>query len=228
MDIEKQLLQLEDSHYRAFITPLIPNIQPNKILGIRNPELRRLSKSIKDTPQSDAFLCRLPHHYHEENMLHAMLLSEYKDYPALIEKLEAFLPHIDNWAVTDGMFNCKPFKKHRADIVQKAFEWIQSDHPYTVRYAMGLLMTHTLNTDDEYLQKALEYIASYRSDNYYINMMAAWFFATAFAKQWDRSITFIEGNTLPLWVHNKAIQKGIESFRVSEAHKVYLRSLKRK
>ncbi len=226
MDIEQQLQKLVDPNYRKFITPLIPNIQPEKILGIRNPELRLLAKSIKGTPQGESFLGSLPHRYHEENMLHAMLLVEYKDYLSLIEQLESFLPHIDNWAVTDGMFNCKPFKRHREEIVLKAFEWMQSPYPYTVRYAMGVLMNHTLNTDDHYLQQAIECIASYRSDDYYINMMAAWFFATAFAKQWDRAIPIIEQRRLPLWTHNKAIQKGLESFRVTDEHKDYLRSLR--
>lgn len=222
--ITQRLFSEQDVKYRDFNARLIPNIEKATIIGVRSPQMRKIAAEVKNEAYSADFLAELPHKYHEENMLHAMLISRIKDYNAVIDALDLFLPYVDNWAVCDTI-SPKPFKKHPPQLANEAGKWLRSSHPYTVRFGIGVLMSFYL--DDEFSPKYADMVASVRSEEYYVNMMIAWYFATALAKQYDCAVKYIENRSLDKWTHNKTIQKAIESRRVTEEHKAYLRSHKR-
>ena len=223
--IQERLFALQDEKYREFQRSLIPGLPRENIIGIRIPAMRKLAKEFVKEPEAAVFLKQLPHTYYDENILHALLIAEIKDYDACMEAVEAFLPYIDNWAVCD-MLSPKVFAKHRGELYEKIKQWTASRETYTVRFGIGMLMEHFL--DKDFTPKALELAADIRSEEYYINMMTAWFFATALAKQYEAALPYIEGRRLDAWTHNKAIQKSIESRRITDGQKAYLRSLKLK
>ncbi|MBR5932781.1 MAG: DNA alkylation repair protein [Treponema sp.] len=222
-ELQKILFEYEDKKYADFNAKLIPDIPRKKIIGIRSPKYKDILKRIKDDPVIPKFLDSVPHVYHEENCLHAQLINRMKDYDECVAALEKFIPYIDNWAVNDTV-NPPCFKKHRDRLIKKIQKWIKSKKTYTRRCAMKLLMANYLGEDfkPEYLDLA----ADLRSGEYYVNMMTAWLFAEALAKQWDCAVKFIEEHRLDAWTHNKAIQKACESFRVLDKRKEYLKSLK--
>ena len=221
--IREQLLSMQDRQYRDFTAKLVPNMDAAQILGVRFPEIKRIGKTLRREGEAEAFLAALPHFYLEENHLHAVLLSEMKDPEALFGALEAFLPYVDNWATCDTL---RPvaFKKHPEDLPRRIRGWLDAEQPYTIRFAIEMLMAYYL--DDGFDPAYLEWVAALRSEEYYVNMMIAWYFATALAKQYDAALPFLEDCRLDRWCHNKTIQKAIESFRVSDEHKTYLRTLK--
>lgn len=218
-----RLMEISDKEYAEFQAKLTPTVEREYFIGVRVPVLRAFAKEYKNEAESNAFLNTLPHRYYDENMLHGLLLSQMKDYDECINLVDKFLPYVDNWAVCDIM-SPKVFLKHKDKLIVKIKEWVKSDLTYTIRFGIEMLMSAFLDKDfkKEYLELAVK-----ESDEYYVNMMSAWFFATALAKQWDSTIIYLEENRLPLWTHNKTIQKAIESYRITDEQKVYLRSLKR-
>lgn len=221
----ERLLALRDEPYRAFTVSLVPNIPPERILGVRLPVLRQLAKEMKRAGEQETFLRELPHRYHEENLLHAFLISLEKDYTAALCETEAFLPFVDNWAVCDS-FNPKVFAKHTDELLPVVKAWLQSGHEYTVRFGLETLMRFYL--DDGFRDEILALAASVNDDAYYVHMMVAWLFATALAKQYDAALPYLEQRRLSPRTHNKTIQKAIESYRVSEEHKAHLKTLRLK
>ena len=224
MDIEKLLLSLADEKYKEFHKKLIPTVNEDKIIGIRTPVLRKTAKEIKDSPEAKAFIDTLPHFYYEENNLHAFLVEFIIDYDKAVSETEKFLPYIDNWATSDS-FLPKIFKKNKDKLIVKINEWIKSDKTYTIRYAMGLLMS--LYLDDDFKTEYAGIVANVSSEEYYIIMMQAWYFATALAKQYDAVLPYFTGKKLSKDVNNKAIQKAIESRRIDADTKAFLKGLKR-
>lgn len=223
--IQERLFALQDEKYREFQRSLIPGLPRENIIGIRIPAMRKLAKKFVKEPEAAVFLKQLPHTYYDENILHALLIAEIKDYDVCMEAVEAFLPYIDNWAVCDGL-SPKVFGKHKAELLEKIRLWIPSEHIYTCRFGIGMLMRWFL--DEDFQPGYLELPAAVRSEEYYVNMMTAWFFATALAKQWDAAIPYLEQNRLDVWTHNKTIQKARESYRITPEQKEYLKTLKRK
>ena len=223
MQVIERLNALRDPAYAEFQKKLIPTVAPESIVGVRTPELRKLAKELIQTGEAEAFLQELPHRYFDENQLHAFILSEDKDFERCLNRVSAFLPSVDNWATCDQM-SPKVFKKHRAELLPYIKNWIASDRPYTVRFGIGMLMEHYL--DEDFSPEYPEMAAAVRSQEYYVNMMTAWYFATALAKQYDTAVTYIEGQRLDKWTHNKAIQKAAESYWVTPERKAYLKSLK--
>jgi len=222
-ELQKQLFVLRDLSYRDFHSKLMPTIDKETIIGIRTPQLRKFAKEFAKSEECEQFLNDLPHQYYEENNLHGFLLEMEKDYDKLVEKLDEFLPYVNNWATCD-MIRPKVFKKHLLELIEKVEEWIISEHTYTLRYGIGMLLSYYL--DEEFKEEYLEKVARIRSDEYYIKMMIAWYFATALAKQYDVTLPYIKCQRLDMWTHNKAIQKAIESYRITDEQKVYLRTLK--
>ncbi|MCR5217739.1 DNA alkylation repair protein [Treponema sp.] len=222
--IVKSLFSLQDKKYREFHKNLIPGIDSEKIIGIRTPVLRKFAKDLVREDSTEEFLQALPHHYYDENQLHAFILSEEKDFAVCIKRVEDFLPYIDNWATCDQLLP-KAFKKDCRKLLPYIDRWLNSKKTYTVRFAIGMLMQHFL--DEEFEPAFAEKVAAVKSEEYYVKMMIAWYFATALAKQYDTALKFLEDKKLDVWTHNKTIQKAIESFRVKEEHKKYLRTLKR-
>ena len=223
MKIQEKLLALQDEKYRDFHSKLIPTISPETIIGIRTPQLRKLAKEYAKDPESAEFLKQLPHRYYDENILHALLVMEIKDYDTCVREVERFLPYVDNWAVCD-IFSPRVFRKNREKLIEKIKEWAASDWPYTCRFGLGMLMTHFL--DEDFRPEYLEIPAAVHSEEYYVNMIIAWFYATALAKQWDATIGYIEKQRLDRWTHNKTIQKARESYRITPEQKEYLKTLK--
>ncbi len=223
--IRADLFRMQDKEYRDFQSRLIPTVDPETVIGIRTPELRKYAKQHAGDPDISLFLEDLPHAYFDENQLHAFLVSELKDYGECMKELKRFLPYVDNWATCDQM-SPKVFRRHRDELREQVMGWIRSGETYTVRFGIGMLMQHFL--DDEFDLSYPETVAGIRSEEYYVNMMIAWYFATALAKQYDRVLPFIEDGRLDRWTHNKAIQKTVESYRISPGQKTYLKSLKRK
>lgn len=221
--INKELFSLQDKKYRDFQGKLLPTVKPDSVIGVRTPELRKLAKKYIKEEKITEFLNNLPHNYFDENQLHAFIISEIKDYKKCIEELNKFLPFIDNWATCDQL-SPKIFKKNKADLLKEINKWISSTHTYTVRFGIGMLMQHFLNEDFDI--KYPKMIAKIRSEEYYINMMIAWYFATALAKQYECIIPFIENKKLDKWTHNRSIQKAIESYRITPEQKEFLKSLK--
>lgn len=222
--IEEMLFALQDKDYAALTARTAPTLDPATIIGVRVPQVRALAKSLKDDPVVELFLAELPHRYYDENMLHGLLVSEIKDFDTCIEATDRFLPYVDNWAVCDIM-SPKVFKKNKEKLVPKIREWAASERVYTCRFGLEMLMSHFL--DEDFRPEYLEIPAAVQSEEYYVNMMIAWFFATALAKQWDSTIPYLVDGRLGDWVHNKTIQKAIESYRITDEQKTYLRTLKR-
>ncbi len=224
MNIKEKLFKLQDKKYQEMQFKIIPNIEPNTIIGVRTPELRSLAKElIKEDYKS--FLNNLPHQYFDENQLHAFIISEIKDYNECITYLNKFLPYVNNWATCDQL-SPKIFKKNTDKLLDQIKIWISSKETYTIRFGIGTLMQYYL--DDKFNKEYLKLVSNIKSEEYYINMMIAWYFATALAKKYKETIPYIEKNKLDIWVHNKTIQKAIESYRITPEQKEYLKGLKRR
>lgn len=223
-EIRDRLFALQDPEYRLFQSKLMPTVDPARVIGVRIPDLRKLSRELAGTEQAAAFVRQLPHDYYEENNLHGFLIASLRDYGETVAALEAFLPHVDNWATCD-LLHPRAFDKRPEALPDQLFRWLQSDRTYTVRFAMGMLMS--LYLDEAFRPEYADWIAGVKSEEYYVNMMAAWYFATALAKRWDDVFPYLTDHRLPVWTHNKAIQKAIESRRISPEQKQILRSLKR-
>ena len=223
MNVTEKLLSMQDTEYKAFHSKLMPTVDENKIIGIRIPVLRKFAKELS-LDEARAFMQSLPHNYYEENNLHAFLIERIGDYGECMKAVNAFLPFIDNWATCDSL-RPKVFKKHLPELLEQIKIWINSDHVYTVRFGLEMLMRYYL--DGAFRPEYLTLAASVKSGEYYVNMMLAWFFATALAKQYEATLPFIENNTLDKWTHNKTIQKAVESYRITDEQKQYLKTLKR-
>ena len=221
--VRGSLLSMKDDEYKNFHSKLMPTVNPDKIIGIRVPVLRKFSAEIWKNGIGELFIKNLPHKYYEEDNVHAFCIEKITDIDTAIAETESFLPYIDNWATCD-MFTPKVFARHPDIIYEKCLEWIKSDHVYTVRYGIGMLMRYFL--DENFSEDVLKIVSEIRSEEYYVNMMIAWFFATAITKQYESAIRYIEENRLADWVHNKTIQKAIESKVVFVETKEYLRTLK--
>ncbi len=221
--IHLKLFELQDLEYREFCSKLMPTVDKETVIGIRTPQLRKLAREAAKMPDINQFMDELPHKYYEENNLHGMIIETIKDYDECIYRLNEFLPYVDNWATCD-IISPKIFKKHTEELLNQIRNWIDSEHTYTVRYGIGMLMRFYL--DDEFKPEYLEMVSRIESDQYYINMMIAWYFATSLVKQYGETIPYIERKALNSWTHNKAIQKAIESNRVTDENKAYLRTLK--
>lgn len=222
--IRKRLFEFQDLKYRDFQSKLMPDIDIKNIIGVRTPVVRSIAKEFLKDDRIDGFFEDLPHKYYDENNLHGFLICGCKDYGRVIKLLDAFLPYVDNWATCD-LLSPKIFCKHKDLLIKDIERWIKSGKTFTVRFGIEMLMSHFL--DGDFDSKYLKKVADIKSDEYYINMMIAWYFATALTKQWDAAIGYIEQNKLGVWVHNKTIQKCIESYRISDEQKEYLRSMKR-
>ena len=222
-EIIDELFRLQDTEYRDFQRKLIPTAPPDSMIGVRTPELRQLAGQLKDRADIGEFLHDLPHKYFDENQLHAFIISGMKNFDACIGEVSRFLPYVDNWATCDQM-SPKVFRKHRPELLAFIREWMASGETFTVRFGIGMLMQHYL--DEDFNPAYPELVAGIRSEEYYINMMRAWYFATALAKQYEAAIPFLENRRLDDWTHNRAIQKAIESYRITPEQKVYLKSLK--
>lgn len=222
-DIRKELFALQDVKYRDFQAKLIPNIDAERMIGVRTPALRTLAKKFANREDIAEFLNALPHEYFDEDQLHAFILSGMKDYAGCIEGVEKFLPYVNNWATCDQL-SPKVFRKNKEDLLRRIKKWIGSDETYTVRFAAGMLMEHFLG--DDFDPEYAEMVTGIVSDEYYVNMMRAWYFATALAKNYGEVLPFIEEKRLDEWTHNKAIQKSVESYRITPEQKDHLKSLK--
>ncbi|MBP5492004.1 MAG: DNA alkylation repair protein [Clostridiales bacterium] len=228
-EIRQMLFDKQDKAYRDFQVKLIPGMDVDSMIGVRTPDLRKMAKELAKCPDISAFLEELPHKYFDENQLHAFIISEIRDYDLCMERVCAFLPYVDNWATCDQM-SPKAFGKGKAfearcdEFLEQIRAWMASGETYTVRFGIGMLMSHFL--DARFEPKFLAMVAKVRSEEYYVNMMIAWYFATALAKQYEAAVVFLEKKKLAPWVHNKSIQKAVESYRVTPERKEYLRSLK--
>lgn len=221
--VQEKLFSLQDVKYKEFHSKLMPTIDPEKIIGVRTPVLRKYAKEFGKQPETQEFLTCLPHEYYEENNLHAFLLEQIKDFDGCIQALEQFLPYVDNWATCD-MMSPKVLGKHLPELMLIIRKWLASEHVYMVRYAIGCLMKYYL--DEAFEVEYLQLVAGIASEAYYIKMMQAWYFATALAKQYDAAVIYLEKEKLDVWVHNKTIQKAVESYRISNEQKQYLRTLR--
>ena len=222
-DVQKRLFEMRDTGYRDFHARLIPTVKKEKIIGIRTPMIRKFAKEFGKTEESEMFLKALPHQYYEENNLHGLLIEQIRDYDKCLKELERFLPYIDNWATCD-LLALHMMKKHRDIFIREVFRWIESDQPYTIRFGISMLMRHYL--DEEFKTEYPEKVAAIRSEEYYVNMMRAWYFSTALAKQYENVLPFLEKRQMDVWTHNKTIQKAIESYRITSEQKEYLRTLR--
>ena len=222
-EIREKLSSLQDLKYRDMQVRIIPSVKPESIIGVRTPELRKMAKELAQSREIGVFLENLPHKFFEENQLHAFIVSGMKDYRECLGTLNRFLPYVDNWATCDQM-SPRVFKKHRPELMESIRGWLGSAETYTIRFGIGMLMEHYL--DEDYDPACPEMVAAVRSEEYYVNMMIAWYFATALAKQYEAVLPFITEHRLDTWTHNKAIQKAIESFRITPEQKEYLKSLK--
>ena len=221
--ITERLFELRDEEYADFTAKLIPNVPKESILGVRTPALRKLAKEVSGTPEAAAFLKELPHRYFEENQLHGFIISLMKDFDACLKATEAFLPYVDNWATCDQT-SPKVFRKNKDKLIAAVDGWLSSDKAYTVRFGIGMLLEHFL--DEDFKVEYAEKVAAVKSEEYYVKMMQAWYFATALAKQYESVLPFIKERRLERWTHNKAIQKAVESRRITEERKEYLKSMK--
>lgn len=222
MEIIKKLFELADEKYADFQAGLTPTISRELFIGVRVPAVRKLAKEIYRSGDYEDFLADLPHKYYDENMLHGLILSEFKNYDDCVAEVDRFLPYVDNWAVCDIM-SPKCFKKNKDRLIDKIVEWAGNDAVYTSRFGMEMLMSHYL--DEDFREEYLEIPANVHIDDYYAKMMVAWFFATALAKQWDATIPYIREGRLETWTHNKTIQKARESNRITGEQKGYLKTL---
>ncbi len=223
--VKSKLFEMQDLQYKSFHSKLMPTVNPDKIIGIRVPELRRFAKDFSKTEEAEMFIKNLPHKYYEEDNLHAFLIEQIKDYQQVINELNRFLPFVDNWATCDGL-TPKIFAKHTDELIGEIDNWLKSEHIYAVRFAVNMLMKFYL--DDNFKEDYLQKVADIKSDEYYVKMVQAWYFATALAKQWNSAVLYLTENKLCEWVHNKTIQKAVESYRITPEQKEYLKKLKRK
>ena len=223
MTVYERLIACSDEQYKEFQSKLVPNIPKETVLGVRTPDMRRIAREIRGTEEADAFLLELPHRYYEENQVHFFLIAMIKDFDRCVQAVENFLPYVDCWPVCDSS-SPKVFTKNHEKLLPLIRKWIGSDHVYTVRFGIRMLMNEFLG--DDFKPEYLAWVAGVPGEDYYIRMMVAWYFATALAKQYDESVVYIEKRRLEPWTHKKAIQKAVESFRVTEAHKEYLKMLR--
>ena len=222
-EIIAELIRLQDKKYAAFQSKLIPTVEMDRIIGVRTPVLRTFAKKLVKDEDIASFLTSLPHQYFDEDQLHAFVISLEKDFDICIMEIEAFLPFIDNWATCDQL-SPKVFKKEPEKLLPYIYIWIESDKVYTVRFAIGMLMQHFL--DEKFNPKYADKVAAVRTEEYYITMMIAWYFATALAKQYASILPYLEEKRLDDWTHNKTIQKSVESNRITTEQKAYLKTLK--
>lgn len=223
MSVYERLISYKDEKYREFQSKLVPNIDKETIIGVRTPEMRKIAKEIFGTEEASIFLETLPHKYYEENLIHFFLISKIKDFDECIKEVERFLPYINCWPVCDQATPLV-FRKNHDKLLPSIKKWIGSDHIYTARFGIRMLMNEFLN--DDFKEEYLELVSSKSGDDYYLKMMIAWFFATALAKQYDATIKYIENRYLDPWVHLKTIQKAVESYRISDEHKEYLKKFR--
>ncbi len=223
--MREKLMALRDVKYRDFQSALIPGIDPQTVIGVRMPELRRLAGSLAGSREAEEFLKDLPHDYYDENVLHGKLIEKIRDYDQCVAAVEAFLPYVDNWAVCDTM-SPRVFGRHHRELLVKIRQWMDSSHPYTVRFGIGMLMSHFL--EEDFAPQQMDWVVRISSGEYYVNMMRAWYFATALAKQYEEALAVIRDGRLDLWTHNKAIQKAVESRRITDEQKEELKALRRK
>ena len=223
MTLYDRLMEVRDEEYRAFQVNLVPNVPPETIIGVRTPAMRTIAKELAKSPDRDAFLSTLPHPYYEENLIHFFVLAEIKDFDECVTRVETFLPYVDCWPVSDQA-TPKAFRKNRQKLLPYIKKWIASGHVYTARFGLRMLMNEFL--DDDFKPEYLALAASNHGEDYYLKMMVAWYFATALAKRYDETLPYFEQRRLDEWVHKKAIQKAIESYRVTDEHKAYLKSLR--
>ena len=221
--IQAELWEMQDTGYKDFHAKLIPTVSPEAIIGVRTPQVRKYAKQLAKDPQISDFLAQLPHKYYDENNVHAFVVEQIKDYGECLAQTERFLPYIDNWATCD-MMAPKVFARHKEELLEPVRRWIASSETYTIRYGVGMLMRFYL--DEDFRPEYLRWVADISSEEYYVNMMRAWYFATALAKQYEAVIPYLEEKRLDGWTHNKAIQKACESYRMTAEQKKYLRSLK--
>jgi len=221
--LQKQLFELQDLKYRDFHSKLMPETDKETVIGIRTPVLRKFAKEFAGTSEAEAFLRQLPHRYYEENNHHMMLITGIKDYEKCMEEIQRFLPCIDNWATCDYPAP-KCFARHKDQVLEEAKRWISSGETYVIRYGIGMLMR--LFLDEDFSSEYLEMAAAVQSQEYYVNMMIAWYFATALAKQWDATVPYIEQHKLSDWVHRKTVQKAVESYRITPEQKEYLKGFR--
>lgn len=223
MTLYDRLIEQKDAEYKEFQARLIPNISPESIIGVRTPQIRKLAKEVFISDFRDEFLNDLPHKYYEENLIHFFVLAQIKDFDECVKKVELFLPYIDCWPLSDQA-NPRSFKMNHQKLLPYIKKWILSQHVYTSRFGIRMLMNEFL--DKDFKEEYLELAASRKSEDYYLKMMIAWFFATALAKRYDESIKYIESRRLGEWVHKKTIQKAVESYRITDEHKEFLKSLR--
>ena len=223
MTVYERLIACGDEQYREFQSKLVSNVPKETILGVRTPDMRRIAREIRGTEEAEAFLMELPHRYFEENLVHFFLVAMIRDFNECIQAVERFLPYVDCWPVCDQS-TPKVFAKNHEKLLSWIQKWISSDHVYTARFGIRMLMNEFLGED--FKPEYLAWVAGVQGEDYYIRMMVAWYFATALAKRYDESVVYIEERRLSPWTHKKAIQKAIESFRVSDAHKKYLKTLR--
>ena len=222
-EIVELLFKNQDLAYRDFQAPLFPNLDKETMIGVRTPTLKRLAKELFNTGTANSFVSSLPHRYFDENQLHAFLISLIKDYQTCLNEVNRFLPYVDNWGTCDQL-NPRVFAKHKDELLKEIKKWLNSKDTYTIRFAIRMLMSFYL--DEAFKNEYLDMVASIKSEEYYINMMVAWYFATALAKQYESAINYIKDNKLSTWVHNKTIQKAVESYRINDEQKSFLRKLK--
>lgn len=222
-ELQNRLFSLSDSVYAEFQAKLTPTLPREQFIGVRLPVLRQFAKEFSKSPECSAFLKTLPHTYYDENLLHSVLLCSTKPFDVCLSAVEQFLPYVDNWAVCDTL-SPRIFKKNHAELFPYVQKWIAAPEVYTCRFGMDMLMTHYL--DEDFRAEYLDLPAQISSEEYYVRMMAAWFYATALAKQWDATIPYLEQKRLCDWTHRKTIQKACESFRITDAQKEYLKALK--
>ena len=222
-EIQAELFRLQDLKYREFQSKLIPGLREDEMIGVRTPALRKYARELSKQEGVEEFLKDLPHLYFDENQLQAFLISAIKDYDQCIDAVNAFLPYVDNWATCDQL-SPKAFKKPKRELLSQVEMWIESEETYTIRFGIGMLMQHYL--DEDFCGDYPRMVSEICSDEYYVNMMVAWYFATALAKQYDEVLPYIETGKLQRWTHNKTIQKAIESYRIRPEQKAYLKSLR--
>ena len=223
LSLREKLFELRDLKYRDFHSRLIPSVPKEQVIGIRTPVLRKFAKEYVKTEEAAEFIKILPHEYYEENNLHMLIISAIRDYEMCIAEIERFLPFIDNWATCDSPLP-KCFDKNKEDILERAKKWIAADTTYVKRYGMGVMMR--LFLDEDFKEEYIQLVAGVKSEEYYVNMMIAWYMATALAKQWDAAIPYIQEHRLSEWVHRKSIQKAVESYRITPEQKEYLKGLR--
>ena len=223
MSLYERLLAVRDPAYREFQIKLVPNIDPATVVGVRTPDMRAIAKEVFSSRERDEFLHELPHRYYEENLIHFFVIAMIKDFDQCVQAVENFLPYVDCWPVSDQA-TPKAFRKNRQKLLPYIRKWIASEHVYTARFGIRMLMNESL--DEDFKPEYPQLVANKKGDDYYLKMMIAWYFATALAKKYDECIGYFEEHRLDEWAHRKAIQKALESFRVSDEHKEYLRTLK--